>query len=100
MTSRTILIGELHSKPYRILRKRDGASVGVATLRDRDRTEVRFWKVFIEDEELIERVEKMRVGESFACSGPFTVGNYNGKGRTADFRICPDKRQRASKGEA
>lgn len=79
MTSRTLLIGELHAKPYRIRRNSDGAIVGVATLRDSDRGSVRFWKVFITDADLIEKVEKMRVGESFSVAGPFSIGTFRGQ---------------------
>ncbi len=70
-TSRALISGELQGRLVRRKKRADGSIYGIATVRDRDRLEVRRWKVFFNDLDLIERVEKLRPGEPIALVGPY-----------------------------
>ena len=71
MSSATLLSGVLTSAAVRRKRQADGRLYAVADVRDTDRGGQRYWRVYLNDLELIERVEEMRVGEPIAISGPF-----------------------------
>lgn len=73
MISRTLVAGDLHRPLFRKRKIADGSIFGIATIRDRDRLETRFWKAFVNDLEIIERFERLRVGEPVAVSGPFSI---------------------------
>jgi hypothetical protein len=79
MSSRLLLSGVLTDAAVRRKRKSDGAVFAVATIRDRDRLENRMWRVFANNDEVIERLEDMRVGEPIAASGPFYVAIDGGQ---------------------
>ena len=73
MTSRILLSAVLVGALARRDRRDDGRLFGVATLRDTDRGKSRTWTVFVNDVELIERLEKLKDGEPVAIAGPFSV---------------------------
>jgi hypothetical protein len=72
-SARTIITGELQGGLVRRKKKADGSIFGIATIRDRDRLEIRHWKVFFGDISLIERVEKLRPGEPLSVAGCYYV---------------------------
>ena len=78
MTSRLLISATVHQALVRRTRRADGALFGVAKVADRDRMERRIWKVFVNDQEIIERFEALRVGEPVAISGPFSIVPLNG----------------------
>ena len=77
--SRNIVLAELHRTLERRRNPATGAIYGKMTLRDRDRNETRFWTAFVEDVELIEKIEKLRVGDPIAVSGPFSAQMFRGE---------------------
>ncbi len=103
MSTRILLSGTLAGAAVRRKRKADGALFAVATVKDVDRTEVRLWKMFINDPALIEQVEEMRVGEPIAITGPFSVALSTGRHEPElEYRITAEaildtKRKRKSK---
>jgi hypothetical protein len=62
VSSRTVIVAEIHRTLASHRRKDDGGIFRIVWLGDRDRLETRFWKVFVNDIELIEKFEKVRVG--------------------------------------
>jgi hypothetical protein len=84
MSSRALLSGYVDSAVRRLRRKSDGSVFGVVTIRDEDRGESRKWTCFVSDPDLIERCEKMKIGEPIAIAGPFSV---TARGDKAEHRI-------------
>jgi hypothetical protein len=81
-------------------RKADGRLFGVAVVKDSDRGIPREWRVYVNDLELIERLEEMRIGEPVALSGPFSFeieGGHIACRITAEA-ILDTKRRRKPKG--
>ena len=72
MSSRILVIGEISRPLVRRTRRDDGRVFGVLTIRDSDRLETRIWAAFVNDLELIEDIERLRVGEPIGVSGPFS----------------------------
>lgn len=72
MSSRILVIGEIHRTLICRTRRDDGRVFGVFTIRDSDRMETRFWSAFVNDVDLIEEVERLRAGEPIGVSGPFS----------------------------
>ena len=72
MSSRILVIGELHRALVRRTRRDDRRVFGVLTIRDTDRMESRTWTAFVNDIELIEAIERLRTGEPIGVSGPFS----------------------------
>lgn len=73
MSARLLLAGYLRAPISRRNRRDDGRVFGVATVADDAQGESRNWIVFVNDPELIERFERLKLGEPLAISGPFTV---------------------------
>jgi hypothetical protein len=90
MTSRTLIAATLETPVVRRNRKSDGGLFAVAKIIDRDRNETRRWTVFINDQELIEQVEALRIGEPLAITGPFYVVPA-ANGADTEYRITCQK---------
>jgi hypothetical protein len=73
MTARLLLSGHLTAPITRRNRRVDGRVFGVATVADEAQGEPCAWTVFVNNLELIERFERLKLGEPIAISGPFTV---------------------------
>ena len=103
MSTRILLSGTLAGAAVRRKRKADGALFAVATVKDTDRTELRLWRMFINDPVLIEQVEEMRAGEPICVSGPFAIAIAAGRqDPEIEYRITCEaildtKRKRKSK---
>jgi hypothetical protein len=103
MSTRLLLSGILSSPAARRKRRDNGALFAVATVRDTDRGQPRIWRAFLNEFELIERVEEMRTGEPIAVSGPFSVTVASGhREPSVEYRISVEadldtKRKRKSK---
>ena len=96
MTTRALVSGELYQGLVRRTRKSDGGRFGVCKIRDRDRLEVRIWTAFVDNIELIEKFEKMRLGEPVAVSGPFFIGE-SGEYRISVFAMINASEKRKAK---
>jgi hypothetical protein len=75
MTSRILLTGVIASAALRRKRRDTGAVFGVAKIRDSDPRAgaARIWTTYINDLDLIEQFEALRVGEPVAVTGAFSV---------------------------
>ncbi len=101
MTTRILLSGRLKSAIFRRRRKSDGALFGICRIDDRDRMEVRVWTVYVNDPDVIDQLEELRVGEPIAIVGPFS-GFPSTNGQGIDWKISAEavldvKRKKKSK---
>jgi hypothetical protein len=104
MTARLLLSGHLTAPITRRNRRDDGRLFGIAAVTDEAQGEARAWTVFVNNLEVIERFERLKLGEPLAISGPFTV-KLNGQRIvhriTAESIIGARKeRKKRAKGEA
>jgi hypothetical protein len=73
MSSRLLLSAVLTAPIARRNRRDDGRIFGVAAVTDDVQGEPRTWVVFVNNAELIESFERLKLGEPVVIAGPFTI---------------------------